>query len=42
MVVEMIDSTERIESFLPVLEALLGEAGAEAMVTREPVRYWTT
>jgi uncharacterized protein len=42
MVVEMIDSTERIESFLPVVEALLGEAGAEAMVTREPVRYWTT
>ncbi|NTU59320.1 MAG: DUF190 domain-containing protein [Chlorobiaceae bacterium] len=42
MVVEIVDTTEKIEEFLPFLEALLREAGAEAMVTRENVRQWTT
>ena len=42
MVVEIIDSKEKIEEFVPVLEAMLREAGAEAMVTRESVRHWTT
>jgi uncharacterized protein len=42
MVVEIVDSTEQIESFLPVVEELLSEAGIEALVTRESVRQWTT
>ncbi|KUL31282.1 DUF190 domain-containing protein [Chlorobium limicola] len=42
MVVEIVDSTEKIESFLPVVESLLRESGAQALVTREAVRQWTT
>jgi hypothetical protein len=42
MVVEIVDTTEKIEEFLPFLESLLREAGAEALVTRENVRQWTT
>ncbi|NTW52911.1 MAG: DUF190 domain-containing protein [Chlorobiaceae bacterium] len=42
MVVEIVDTTEKVEEFLPVLESLLREAGAEALVTRENVRHWTT
>ena len=42
MVVEIVDSTEKIEGFLPVVEALLHDAGADALVTRETVRQWTT
>ena len=42
MVVEIVDTTEKIEEFLPMLESLLREAGAEALVTRENVRHWTT
>jgi hypothetical protein len=42
MVVEIVDSTEKIEGFLPFVEALLREAGADAMVMRESVRHWTT
>ncbi len=42
MVVEIVDSTEKVESFLPEVEALLRDAGADALVTREAVRMWTT
>ena len=42
MVVEIVDTTEKIEAFLPFLETLLREAGAEALVTRENVKQWTT
>ena len=36
LVVEMVDSREHIDAFLPVLEALLGDTSA--LVTLEPVR----
>ncbi|NTU53464.1 MAG: DUF190 domain-containing protein [Chlorobiaceae bacterium] len=42
MVVEIVDSSEMIESFLPVVESLLREAGAPSLVTRERVQHWTT
>ncbi|NTV08182.1 MAG: DUF190 domain-containing protein [Chlorobium limicola] len=42
MVVEIVDSTEKIESFLPEVESLLRESGADALVTRETVHQWTT
>ncbi len=42
MVVEIIDSTEHIDGFLPTLESLLLESGAAALITRETVRQWTT
>lgn len=42
MVVEIVDTTEKIEGFLPEVEALLRDAGADALVTREAVRMWTT
>ena len=42
MVVEIIDSTEKIEEFLPLVEAMLRDADAKAMVTRESVKHWTT
>jgi PII-like signaling protein len=42
MVLEIVDSTAKIESFLPIVESLLREAGAQALVTRESVRQWTT
>ena len=42
MVFEIVDTTEKVEEFLPFLETLLHEAGAEAMVTRENVKQWTT
>lgn len=42
MVVEIVDTTGRIETFLPEIETLLRESGADALVTRETVRQWTT
>jgi PII-like signaling protein len=42
MVIEIVDSTEKIDEFLPVVETLLRESGAQALVTREAVRQWTT
>lgn len=42
MVVEIVDTNEKIEEFLPVVESLLRESGAQALVTREAVRQWTT
>lgn len=42
MVVEIVDTNEKIEEFLPVVESLLRESGAQALVTRETVRQWTT
>ncbi|NTW74109.1 MAG: DUF190 domain-containing protein [Chlorobiaceae bacterium] len=42
MVVEIVDTTEKIESFLPEVESLLRESGSDALVTREAVRQWTT
>lgn len=42
MVVEIVDSTEKIEAFLPVVEMLLRESEAQALVTRETVHQWTT
>jgi PII-like signaling protein len=42
MVVELVDTTEKIDGFLPVLESLLKESGAQALVTREAIRQWTT
>lgn len=42
MVVELVDTTEKIEGFLPFVESLLRDAGAQALVTREAVRQWTT
>jgi uncharacterized protein len=42
MVVEIVDSTEKVESFLPVVESLLSEAGLKVLITREAVRQWTT
>ncbi|MGB8248350.1 MAG: DUF190 domain-containing protein [Chlorobium sp.] len=42
MIVEIVDTTEKIEAFLPVLEMLLRESGAQALVTREALRQWTT
>lgn len=34
MVIEIVDTTGKIESFLPVVESLLRDAGAQALVTR--------
>ena len=42
MVVEIVDATEKIEAFLPVVESVLRDSGAQALVTREAVRQWTT
>ena len=42
MVVEIVDATEKIEGFLPVVESLLRESGSQALVTREAVHQWTT
>jgi uncharacterized protein len=42
MVIEIVDTTGKIESFLPIVESLLRESGAQALVTREAVRQWTT
>jgi len=42
MVVELIDTTEKIDGFLPEVEQLLREANADALVTRETVRQWST
>jgi PII-like signaling protein len=42
MVVEIVDTNEKIEEFLPVVESLLRESGAQALVMREAVRQWTT
>jgi PII-like signaling protein len=42
MVVEIVDTTEKIEEFLPVVESLLKDAGAQSLVTRDAVRQWTT
>lgn len=42
MVIEIVDTTGKIESFLPIVESLLSESGAQALVTREAVRQWTT
>ncbi len=42
MVVEIVDSTEKIEGFLPVVESLLEDAGAKSLVTREAVKQWST
>lgn len=42
MVIEIVDTTEKIEEFLVVVETLLKESGAQALVTREAVRQWTT
>ncbi|MGB0131641.1 DUF190 domain-containing protein [Chlorobium sp.] len=35
MVVELVDTPEKIESFVPVVESMLSESGAQALVTRE-------
>lgn len=42
MVIEIVDTTEKIEAFLPFVESLLKESGAQSLVTRESVRQWTT
>ncbi|NTU50388.1 MAG: DUF190 domain-containing protein, partial [Desulfobulbaceae bacterium] len=42
MVIEIVDINEKIEEFLPVVESVLRDAGAQALVTREAVRQWTT
>jgi PII-like signaling protein len=42
MVIEIVEITEKIEEFLSVVETLLRESGAQALVTRESVRQWTT
>lgn len=42
MVVEIVDTNEKIEEFLPVVESLLRGSGAQALVMREAVRQWTT
>ncbi|NTW55190.1 MAG: DUF190 domain-containing protein [Chlorobaculum sp.] len=42
MVVEIVDASEKIEGFLPFVESLLKDTGAQVLVTRETVRQWTT
>jgi len=42
MVIEIVDSTEKIDEFLSVVEKLLRNSGAQALVTRQAVRQWTT
>lgn len=42
MVVEIVDTTGKIDGFLSRVEELLRDSGAEALVTREAVRQWTT
>jgi PII-like signaling protein len=41
MVVEIVDSCEQIEGFLPMVEMLLKDAGAQALVTRAAAGEWT-
>jgi PII-like signaling protein len=38
MVIEIIDSTEKIEGFLPMIEQMVRDASARVMITRELVR----
>lgn len=37
-VVEIVDAKDRIESFLPILEAMIAESGASVLVTWEEVK----
>lgn len=38
VVIELVDSTEKIEAFLPVINALFDESGCGGMITEEKVR----
>ncbi|MEI6638297.1 MAG: DUF190 domain-containing protein [Chlorobium sp.] len=38
MVIEIVDSAEKIESFLPILQKMVRDAAARVMITRELVR----
>ncbi len=42
MVVEIVDSAEKIIGFLLVVEKLLKDVRVQGLVTREAVRQWTT
>lgn len=41
VLVEIIDVAEKIETFLPMLDAMLGEAGCGALTTRETLQAWS-
>jgi PII-like signaling protein len=38
MIIEIVDSTVKIESFLPVIQQLVRDASGRVMITREEVR----
>lgn len=38
MVIELVDSTEKIDGFIPIIQQLVRDASGRAMITREQVR----
>jgi PII-like signaling protein len=40
IVIEIVDSPDRIETFLPALESMIKELGEQPLVTREQIRLW--
>ena len=41
MVIELVDSAEKIDRFLPILEQMVRDSSARVMITRELVRTGT-
>ena len=38
MIIELVDSTEKIDGFLPIIQQLVRDASGRVMITREQVR----
>jgi PII-like signaling protein len=38
MIVELVDSTEKLDGFLPIIQQLVRDASGRVMITREQVR----